>query len=120
MTVLILLCVFLNLEGIDQLYMLKRCFHGFWSFTYNLWCWKNISLKSTTIDQQINISQEIVLDLWVSSPGCIKKQRTWEDERSVCFKLVFLMLEYDFDIKDCIFISRKYIVSAVWRIMNDQ
>ena len=120
MTVLILLCVFLSLEEIDQLYMLKRCFHGFWSFTYNLRCWKNISLKSATLNQQINISQEIVIDLWVSSPGCIKKPRTWEDERSVCFKLVFLMLGYDFDIKDCIFISRKCIVSVVWCIMDGQ
>lgn len=120
MTVFILLCVFLSLEGIDQLYMLKRCFHGFWTFTYNLWCWKNISFKSTTIDQQINISKEIVIDMWVSSSGWIKKQRTWDDERLVCFKLVFLMLEYDFDIKDCIFISRICIVSVVWCIMDDQ
>jgi len=36
MPVLILLCVFMSLEEINQLYTLKRCFHGVWPFTYNL------------------------------------------------------------------------------------
>ena len=83
-------------------------------FTNNLLYWNNISFKNTALDQQICIDHTIVADMCISSPNCITKQREWQDERSMDFQLVFLILRCDFDIQDCIYFSWISIVNVVW------
>jgi len=83
-------------------------------FTNNLLYWNSISFKNTALDQQIYIDHTIVADMCISSPNCITKQREWQDERSMDFQLVFLILRCDFDIQDCIYFSWISIVNVVW------
>jgi len=96
--------------------VIRRLFNGFQPFTYKLFCYKSISLKSATLAQQVNLDQDIVANVWICFQCCTGKQWEWEDGWLVGFKLVFLILRCDSNIQNCSFLTRIYIVSVVWQI----
>jgi len=55
--------------------ILRWLFKEIRSFTYNRLCWKSISFKSATLDQHINLDQDIIADMEISSPCYTWKQR---------------------------------------------
>jgi len=89
-------CCFMNLKGIYLFHTLMRGFNGVQLFMDNILCGKNISFKNTVLNQWICIDYDIVTNLCISSPNYIRKQRNWEDERSIDFKLVFFILMVNF------------------------